>query len=161
MSDDAADLALADALADPDLTVALAAFDALVQRRVGARLFTVMAFDATTGISRRIWTNAPEVYPVGGEKPLPQNDWTRQVIVQRRAWVANTPAEVAEMLFDHATIAALGCAAALNLPVVVADQVIGTLNLLDAAGHFTPGRLAAAHTLRLPGAAVLLRARLG
>lgn len=161
MTDDAADLALADALADPDPAVALAALDALVQRRVGARLFTVMAFDATTGISRRIWTNAPEVYPVGGEKPLPQNDWTRQVIVQRRAWVANTPAEVAEMLFDHATIAALGCGAALNLPVVVADQVIGTLNLLDAAGHFTPGRLAAAHTLRLPGAAVLLRARLG
>ncbi|KGJ09041.1 hypothetical protein IC63_03255 [Paracoccus sphaerophysae] len=139
----------------------MAALDALVQRRVGARLFTVMAFDATTGISRRIWTNAPEVYPVDGEKPLPQNDWTRQVIVQRRAWVANTPAEVAEMLFDHATIAALGCGAALNLPVVVADQVIGTLNLLDAAGHFTPARLAAAHTLRLPGAAVLLRARLG
>lgn len=161
MTDDAADLALADALADPDPAVALAALDALVQRRVGARLFTVMAFDATTGISRRIWTNAPEVYPVGGEKPLPQNDWTRQVIVQRRAWVANTPAEVAEMLFDHATIAALGCGAALNLPVVVADQVIGTLNLLDAAGHFTFARLAAAYTLRLPGAAVLLRARLG
>ena len=161
MTDDADECALATALADTDRVAALAALDALVQHRVGARLFTVMAFDAATGISRRIWTNAPEVYPVGGEKPLPQNDWTRQVIEQRRAWVANSPAEVAEMLFDHATIAALGCGAALNLPIVVADQVIGTLNLLDAAGHFTPARLAAADTLRLPGAAVLLRARLG
>ena len=150
--------ALAAALADPDPGAALSALDALVQATVGARLFTVMAFDAATGISRRIWTNAPETYPVGGEKPLPENDWTRQVIHDRRLWVANTPAEVAAMLFDHETIAALGCGAALNLPVVVADRVIGTLNLLDAAGHFTPERLAAAESLRLPGAAVLMRA---
>lgn len=149
------------AFADADPGAALLALDALVQVRVGAKLFTVMAFDAATGISRRLWTNAPEVYPVGGEKPLPENDWTRHVILDRRPWVANTPAEVAAMLFDHETIAALGCGAALNLPIVVADQVIGTLNLLDAPGHFTPDRLAAAETLRLPGAAVLLRARLG
>lgn len=153
--------ALTDALGDPDPQAALSALDALVQARVGARLFTVMAFDAATGISRRLWTNAPDVYPIGGEKPLPENGWTRHVILERRPWVANTPQEVAAMLFDHATIAALGCGAALNLPIVVADQVIGTLNLLNAAGHFTPERLAAAETLRLPGAAVLLRARLG
>lgn len=149
------------ALADPDPQAALSALDALVQARLGARLFTVMEFDAATGISRRLWTNAPDVYPVGGEKPLPDNDWTRQVIRDRRAWVANTLDEVAAMLFDHETIASLGCGSALNLPIVVADQVVGTLNLLDVPGHFTPDRLAAADGLRLAGAAVLLRARLG
>lgn len=149
---------LAIALASSDPTDTLAAFEALVQRSVGARLFTVMRFDAATGLSRRIWTNAPDVYPVGGEKPLPDNAWTAHVIYQRRDWVANTPAEVAAMLFDHETIASLGCGAALNMPVVVADQVLGTVNLLDAAGHFTPQRLTAAGDLRVPAAAALMRA---
>ena len=150
------DLAIALASADP--AAALTAFEALVQARVGARLFTIMRFAAATGLSRRIWTNAPEVYPVGGEKPLPDNAWTGHVIHQRRDWVGNTPDEVAAMLFDHETIARLGCGAALNMPVVVAGEVLGTVNLLDAAGHFTPQRLAAARALRVPAAAVMMRA---
>lgn len=153
------DLALA--LADPQSDASLAALERLVQARVGARLFTVMAFDQATGLSRRVWTNAPAVYPVGGEKPLPDNRWTDIVIRERQDWTANTRAEVAELLFDHETIAALGCGSALNMPVVVGDQVLGTVNLLDAEHHFTPQRLAAAQTLRLPAAAVLMRLRLG
>lgn len=148
---------LAHALADPDPAAALAAFETLVQRRVGARLFTVMALDADTGMARRVWTNAPDIYPVGGEKPLPDNRWTTIVIRDRRDWVANTPAEVAELLFDHDTIAALGCGAALNIPVVVGGAVLGTVNLLDAEGHFTPARLAQVDSLRLAAAAVLMR----
>ena len=148
------------ALAEGDPNAALAALDALVQQTVGARLFTVMALDPDTGISRRIWTNAPDFHHVGGEKPLPDNPWTDHVIRQRRDWVANSPDEIAALLYDHENIAALGCGAALNMVIVVGDRVLGTLNLLDAAGYFTPARLAAAETLRLPGAAVLMRAQL-
>lgn len=149
------DVALA--LASPDAVASLTALEALVQATVGARLFTVMALDPQTGMARRVWTNAPDTYPVGGEKPMPENAWTDLVIRQRRDWVANTPAEIAELLFDHQTIAALGCGSALNMPVVVADRVIGTINLLDLEGHFTPQRLAAVEALRLPAAAVLMR----
>lgn len=148
------------ALALPEPVAALAALERLVQARVGARLYTVMAFDAATGLSSRIWTNAPDIYPVGGQKPLPANRWTDLVIRDRKDWVANTPPEVAELLFDHQTIAALGCGACLNMPIVVAGQVLGTVNLLDAAGHFTPERLAAARSLKLPAAAVLMRQRM-
>ena len=107
------------ALADPDPQAALAALAALVQATVGARLYTVMALDPDTGMARRVWTSDPDTYPVGGEKPLPENPWTEIVIRARRTWVANTPEEVAGLLFDHATIARLGCGAALNLPVTV------------------------------------------
>lgn len=145
------------ALADADPAAALGALEALVQRDVGAKLFTVSVQHPVTGMARRAWTNAPEVYPVGGEKPLPENRWTEIVVRQRRTWVANTPQEVAELLFDHETIASLGCGAAVNLPVVVADRVLGTINLLDVPGHFTPERLAALDGLRLAAVAVLLR----
>lgn len=145
------------ALADTDPMAVFAALEALVQDTVGAKLFTVMALDPVSGMARRVWTNAPDVYPVGGEKPMPDNAWTDLVIRQRRDWVANSPARVAELLFDHQTIASLGCGSALNMPIVVAGRVIGTLNLLDVEGHFTPERLAAAQQIRLPGAAALMR----
>ena len=151
---------LSAALADPDPQAALAALEALVQATVGARLYTVMALDPDKGMARRVWTSDPDTYPVGGEKPLPENRWTEIVIRARRTWVANTPEEVAELLFDHATIARLGCGAALNLPVTVGGRVIGTVNLLDRAGHFTPDRVAAAEALRLPAQAVLMRVAL-
>ena len=152
---------LAAALADPDPSAALAAFADLVHRTAPARLFTMMSLDPATGISRRVWTNAPQVYPVGGEKPLPDNRWTDIVIRQRRTWVANSLPEVAELLFDHETIASLGCGSALNLPVVVGGDVLGTVNLLDAEGWFTADRLAAVETLRLPACAVLMRVARG
>ena len=38
--------------------------------------------------------------------------------------------------------------------------MIGTVNLLDRAGHFTPDRVAAAEALRLPAQAVLMRVAL-
>lgn len=152
MSDD-----LATALTDADPKAALAAFEALVQTTVGARLFTVMLLDPATGMARRVWTNAPQVYPVGGEKPLPDNTWTDMVIRNRRIWVANTLPDVVELLFDHETIAGLGCGSALNMPVVVGGDVLGTVNLLDAEGHFTPARLAAVEALRVPAAAVMMR----
>ena len=63
------------------------------------------------------------------------------------------------MFPDHELIASLGCEAVLNLPVVAGGAVLGTLNCLDAAGAYTPDRVAAADALRLPGAAALLLER--
>ena len=64
---------LSAALADPDPQAALGALEALVQATVGARLYTVMALDPDTGMARQVWTSDPDTYPVGGEKPLPDN----------------------------------------------------------------------------------------
>jgi hypothetical protein len=38
--------------------------------------------------------------------------------------------------FDHELIRSLGCESAINVPVVYAGRVLGTMNLLDAAGHY-------------------------
>ena len=61
------------------------------------------------------------------------------------------------MFPDADTIAALGCGSVLNLPVMQAGQVIGTLNLLEAPGHFTPPVVARAQgLLTLPAMACFL-----
>lgn len=149
----------AQALAQPDQPgAAFAALERLAVARTGARLFTLMTLDPQAGLARRAWSNMPEAYPVSGAKPLQDNDWSRAVLGRHETWVMNDIAHIARHFPDHALIASLGCEASLNLPVVVGGQVLGTVNCLGPAGHFTPERIAAAETLRLPAAAAFLLA---
>ena len=109
----------------------------------GARLFTVTVLDRARGLARRAYSSHPEAYPVSGTKPMLANDWSRTVVEAGRPFVANTTAEFAQYFADHALINSLGCHAALNIPVADAGTVVGTVNILDAEGHFTPERVAA------------------
>ena len=85
----------------------------------------------------------PTDYPASGTKPLQADAFSQQVLVEGRAFVANSLAGFAHLFPDHALIASLGCRATLNLPVTDGGRVPGTVNILDAEGHFTPERVAA------------------
>ena len=151
---------LTGALAKPNQPDAVfAALDALVQETIGAKLFTLMEIDRARGVARRSYSNMPEAYPASGEKPILKNVWTEQVEDRRQTFVANSIEEIAAVFPDHALIRSLGCESCLNLPIVVGNEVLGTLNCLDVAGHYTPDRVAAAEALKLPGALSFLLAR--
>ncbi|WP_419906991.1 GAF domain-containing protein [Hoeflea sp.] len=109
----------------------------------GAQLFTVTMLDRNAGVAWRAYTSHPEDYPVTGTKPMGESDWTRQVIERGETFVANETAAFAPYFSDHALINALGCEAALNIPVADDAEVQGTVNILDKQGHFTPERVAA------------------
>ncbi|MGP1355526.1 GAF domain-containing protein, partial [Roseicyclus sp.] len=96
--------------------------------------------------------------PVSGEKPLQSGRWTDVVEGRHETFVANTIEEIADVFPDHELIRSLGCESCMNVPVVVGGAVIGTLNCLHEAGHYTPDRVAAAEALKLPGAAAFLLA---
>jgi hypothetical protein len=150
-----------DALAAPEQPAAtLLALQTLFRREVGARLFTVMTFDAATGLSQRVHSSHPKEYPVSGVKPLSRGLWSRTVIDERKLFVANSIAAIAEVFPDHELILALGCESVVNLPVVFAGAVIGTVNMLDAPGYYTPERVARIEGLLPFAAAALLAARL-
>jgi hypothetical protein len=109
----------------------------------GARLFTITLHDPAAGLFRRAYTSHPRDYPVSGTKPMGDDAWTRHVVHGRQSFVANSTGEFAALFADHALINALGCHSALNIPVVRDDGlVVGTVNILDVAGHFTPARVA-------------------
>jgi GAF domain-containing protein len=133
----------------------LLALEALFRREVGARLFTVMTFDPPTGLAERIHSSHPEEYPVSGVKPLSLGLWLRTVIDERKTFVANSIEAIAEVFPDHELIRSLGCESVVNLPVVFADAVIGTVNCLDARGYYTPERVAKVEDLA-PFAAIAL-----
>ena len=115
---------------------------------LGTRLFTITALDEAAGLARRVYTSHPVEYPVSGTKPLTLDGWHQATILGRRTFVANTPPEFAKYFFDHALIVSLGLGSCINIPVHDGDgPVLGTVNLLAEAHHFTPDRLAAYQTL--------------
>lgn len=132
---------------------AWAALADLAASVAGHRLFTVTLVDTPAGVVRRAYSNRPRDYPTSGTKPLRGNtgNWFEHVFNQRRTFVANALADIAEVFPDHELIGSLGCGAVINMPVVLAGDLVATVNLLDAAGRYTPERVAAAQAeLALP-----------
>ncbi|MDB5473386.1 MAG: hypothetical protein JWP99_689, partial [Devosia sp.] len=50
----------------------------------------------------------------------------------------------AKVFPDYPLIASLGCGSVINLPVLLEDDLVATINILDKEGHFTPERVTAA-----------------
>jgi GAF domain-containing protein len=132
------------------------ALEELVDKTIGVKLFTLMEVDNLRGVARRNYSNMPGAYATSGEKPIQDNSWTKQVQGRHQTFVANSIEEIAAVFPDHELIQSLGCESCMNLPIVVNERVIGTLNCLHDAGHFTPERVAAAESLKQAGALAFL-----
>lgn len=132
------------------------ALEDLVDKTIGVKLFTLMEVDNVRGVARRNYSNMPDAYATSGEKPIQDNSWTEQVQGRHETFVANSIEEIAAVFPDHELIQSLGCESCMNLPIVVNERVIGTLNCLHDAGHFTPERVGAAESLKQAGALAFL-----
>lgn len=148
---------LSKAMASGDQPMAtFKALEQLVDQTIGIKLFTLMEIDPARGVARRNYSNMPDAYPTSGEKPMHDNAWSDQVQGRHETFVANSIDEIAAVFPDHELILSLGCESCLNLPIVVGDRVIGTLNCLHDAGHYTPERVAASESLKPAGALAFL-----
>jgi len=112
------------------------AVDKALAEVVGHKLFTLLYVAPDGKRVKRLYTNMPKEYPVGGYKPVTESDWHKLVIGKRQAWVGYNYDDVKWAFFDHELIQSLGCESAINQPVVYAGRVLGTMNLLDAKGHY-------------------------
>ncbi len=147
------------ALAQPNAS--RGAFKALAQLAydiLDLKQFTVMSVDQKRGVAARIFSDDPVPYPVGGEKPILKTIWTETVLGRQETFVGNTIEDLAEVFPDWEKIQSLGLESCLNLPIIIDGDVVGTLNCLNVADHFTPERISAANQLKLPGAAAFLLA---
>ncbi|MGV8854696.1 MAG: GAF domain-containing protein [Devosia sp.] len=142
-----------DAIAAFDATIALAkgadaafaALQALTEATVGAKLFTYMTVDMPAELARRAYSSDPQNYPASGTKPIHYDAWFDIVHKQRRYFIANTIADIAKVFPDYALIDSLGCQSVVNMPVVIGDELIGTVNMLDVDGYYTPERVQMIH----------------
>ena len=127
---------------------------------VGVKLFTLMTFDRSTGLASRCYSNMPDAYPTSGTKTVDSDRWSEHVLDGQKNFIANDIETIAEVFDDHALIRSLGCESVLNVPIVVAGEVLGTINLLHEAGYYTPDKVVAAEILKLPGSVCFLMEKL-
>ncbi len=127
---------------------------------VGVKLFTLTTFDDQSGLARRCYSNRPDAYPCSGLKKVDSDGWTRQVLIDQQNFVANDLDAIAQVFSDHELIASLGCHSVMNLPVVSAGVVLGTINCLHQNGHYTPDLVSRAEALKLPGLVCFLMEKL-
>ena len=66
------------------------ALEALVDKTIGVKLFTLMEVDNVRGVARRNYSNMPDAYATSGEKPIQDNSWTEQVQGRHETFVANS-----------------------------------------------------------------------
>ncbi len=114
------------------------------------KLFSVMAIDFTREEACRIYTSSPEVYPLSGTKPIPEGEWADNVIKQKKIFVANDYATIADTFPDHEVIRSLGCEAIINVPIVINGEIHGTLNILGPAGAYPEESIHFAEELKIP-----------
>lgn len=127
-------LAVARAMRSPASSeTALTALDVAMGATIGHKLFTCLLHHPAARESERRYSNQPASYPVGGRKPVPDSAWARRLFVEREPYIGYTADDIREVFFDHALIAALGCASVLNVPVVHDGRTLGVLNLLHEA----------------------------
>lgn len=117
---------------------------AMIDDTIGSKLTTATVFDRPMGRLRRVFTQNPAAYPVGGFKAIPDNKWTEILLGRRQIYTALSIEAIAEDFFDWELIRSLGCESIANIPIVVGGETIGALNLLHEAGYYTAERLAGA-----------------
>lgn len=118
------------------------AIDAALAQCVGHKLFTMMVL-ARDGVKvRRVYSNRPDVYPVGGFKTHRQTPWGRHVLGEGKPYIGRNADDIRWGFADAEQIFALGCASILNLPVKWDGRVLGTLNLLEQAAYYDEQHIA-------------------
>jgi GAF domain-containing protein len=109
---------------------------------VGHKLFSVMLAEPALGPKRRVFTSDPVDYPLGGHKPMPEDDYHRQIFQDGQPFHCPDAAAIRAHFRDADLILSLGVASVLNVPVRFDGRVLGALNLLHDAHHYDTARIA-------------------
>jgi hypothetical protein len=104
---------------------------------IGFSLLTIMSYDAGREEVERVYTNMPDVYPLGGRKKKHGTPWARQILIDLKPFRAETPQGIREAFDDHAVMTGMGLGSILNIPIAYNGVCIGTMNLTHQEGWYT------------------------
>lgn len=140
--------------ADPATTGA--ALHDLACSIIPAHLFTLTAINMAAGHVRRVYSSHPEVYPLLGTKPIIMDDWFRAMQTERRITAINTAGDMESQFPDLTLIRSLGCNSSLSIPIMAGNDLLGTINALDAEGSYPSAVVDRAADLIIPATSVFL-----
>jgi transcriptional regulator with GAF, ATPase, and Fis domain len=112
------------------------AFESELKAAFGHKLFTILSYDPERQLMVRVHSNQLEFNPIGGAKRVTESPWSRQVLKESRMLVGSNREDIKAVFSEYEKLWGIGCESVLNIPVRVGGVTIGTLNLLDGAGHY-------------------------
>jgi len=113
------------------------AVHAVASSAIGARLFTIMSFDARQHEVERVYTNMPAVYPLGGRKKKRGTAWSNQILQDLRPFRAQTAQGIRDAFDDHAVMTGMGLGSILNIPIAYDGVCVGTMNMTHVESWYT------------------------
>jgi len=108
----------------------------VLAERLGFGLFTLLVCTDDVTQVRRVHTSNSQAYPVAGLKQMGTTPWGDRVLKNQLCYLTGDAKGILWAFPDHALIASLGLASAINVPLVAMGKVLGTINVLDAAGRY-------------------------
>ncbi|MDS1139410.1 GAF domain-containing protein [Pusillimonas sp. SM2304] len=121
---------VAQACASSDAQALFSAVDVYLRRELKQTLCTVNRYEAEHERLTRLYSSNPSSYPVGHSKEKSGTAWGRHVLHERRVFVGQGVDAIRQFFDDYHTIHALGLRSVINVPIVVQDHCLGTLNVL-------------------------------
>lgn len=134
----------------------MAALDRLIEQVVGMKMCTLIRVDEGRTTGMRIHSTQPGAFPIRTPRTVQSSTWQTRIVAAHEALVANSYDEMAAIFGDADVLRDLGCESCLCLPIVFRGRLLGTLNILHAAGYFTQERIETAEALKLPAAIILM-----
>jgi hypothetical protein len=113
------------------------AVQAVAANTIGFSLFTIMSYDARNREVERVYTNMPDVYPIGGRKKKSGTPWAKQILEDLTPFRAETPQGIREAFDDHAVMTDMGLGSILNIPVAFDGVCVGTMNMTHTENWYT------------------------
>jgi hypothetical protein len=113
------------------------AVHAVAASAIGARLFTIMSYDARQQEVERVFTNMPAVYPLGGRKQKRGTAWSKQILQDLRPFRAETAQGIRDAFDDHAVMTGMGLGSILNIPIAYDGVCVGTMNMTHIESWYT------------------------
>ena len=111
--------------------------DKTLKRKIDHKLFTLTVVDYSIKYVERVYSNNTKIYPLLGTKPIPNNFWTKKVIVNKKDFIATNIKEIKKLFFDHKIITSIGCGSIINIPIINNNKILGTLNILHKEKFYT------------------------
>ncbi|OLL31720.1 histidine kinase [Burkholderia sp. SRS-W-2-2016] len=112
------------------------AVHAVAASTIGLSLITIMCYDAQRQEVERVYSNMPDVYPLGGRKKKQGTAWAKQILQDLKPFRATTSQGIREAFDDHAVMNDLGLGSILNIPIAYDGVCIGTMNLTHKEGWY-------------------------
>jgi hypothetical protein len=120
----------------------IAALSALYTALPGIHAVTFLATAPDRSVVHRVGTSDPANLPIGGFDRFEDNAWFRRIFDERLPIVGDTPDAMRPFIPETDDLVAMGYGSTLCLPIVIAGDVRGTVNLLGDAGALTAATLA-------------------